>query len=200
MSRPKTEINPIPGQRLKQIIDEQGISQSELSRKIHLSQQTISRMIKGLASVTDQTADYVIKIFPQYRKSWLMGYDEMKTGAESLAGAFQQNQTENELLMRGLISFAKLSDIEIGFTSPAFQNPDDPHHDSIENILKWVKDGYTISSEGRSAQLTLDEMNVLQNEICDFVEFKLKKIIDRQNRTPVTHTWKSKDGHIVEEE
>lgn len=200
MSRPKTEINKIPGQRLKVIIEEQEISQSELSRQIHLSQQTISRMIKGLASVTEQTADSVIKLFPQYRKSWLMGYDDMKTGADSLREEFQKNQTENDLLLQGLICFAKLNHIDICFTSPAFQNPEDPHHDSIENVLKWVRDGYTISSEGISAQLSLDEMNALQNEICDFVEFKLKRIIENQNQTPVTHTWKMKDGHLVQED
>lgn len=198
MSRPKTEINPIPGERLKMIIDEQGISQSELSRKIHLSQQTISRMIKGLASVTDQTASQITELYPQYRKSWLMGYDEMKTGSDSLAAVFQKSKDESSQLMQGLISFASLNDFQISFTSPAYQ--EDPHRDSIENVLKWIKDGYTISREGRSAQISLDEMNALQNEICDFVEFKLQRIIEKQNRTPVTHTWKTKDGHICEEE
>ena len=197
MSRPKTEINPIPGQRLKQIIDEQEISQSDLSRKIHLSQQSISRMVKGLASVTDQTADLITDLFPQYRKSWLMGYDDLKTGSASLAAVFQDSQRENDLLMKGLISFATLNQISISFTSPAFQ--EDQQSDSVENVLQWLKDGYTISREGRSAQLSLDEMNALQNEICDFVEFKLQRIIDRQNRTPVTHTWTTKDGHLCEE-
>lgn len=200
MSRPKTEINPIPGQRLKQIIDEQGISQTELSKKIHISQQTISRMVKGLASVTDQTASLITELFPQYRRSWLMGYDDMKTGNDEMNHLIRQQHQESKLLNTGLISFASLSGFKIEITSPAFQNPEDPHHDSIENIMKWIKDGYTISREGRSAQLSLDEMNALENEICDFVEFKLSRIINQQNQTPETHSFKFKDGQIISEE
>lgn len=188
MSRPKTEINPVPGQRLKIILDEQGISQSELSRKIHLSQQTISRMIQGTASVTPQTANQVILLFPQYRASWLMGYDDQKTGKESLQKFIQDSKDEADLLWHGLLSFAKLNRFDIQYSDP-------------QNAYTQAVRGYTISRDGKSAHLSIGDMNALQNDICDFVEFKLQQVINKQNTSPEVHKWTRTDnGEIIQDQ
>jgi len=79
MPRPKVNINPICGKRLKEICDEQNISQSMLSEMIHISQQTISKMINGKSSLTDQTARIIVGHFTEYRLEWLLGYDDYKT-------------------------------------------------------------------------------------------------------------------------
>ena len=79
MPRPKVKINPICGKRLKEICDEQNISQSMLSEMIHISQQTISKMINGKSSLTDQTARIIVDCFTEYRMEWLLGYDDYKT-------------------------------------------------------------------------------------------------------------------------
>ena len=79
MPRPKLEINPICGKRLKQVCQEQGITQKQLSKKIHLSEQGISAIVQGNARLTGDMANRVIEVFPQYRVEWLLGYDDMPT-------------------------------------------------------------------------------------------------------------------------
>lgn len=185
MSRPKSEINPVPGQRLKLILDEQGISQSKLAKEIHLSQQTISRIIQGTASLTPQTAGLIIDLYPQYRASWLLGFDEQKTAADQLRNTFQTMQQESDQLWNGLLCFAKLNNIEISFADPS---------DAYTQAVR----GYTITCNGKSGHISIGDMNNLQNEISDFVKFKLQRIIDQQNTTPETHSYTVKDGTLIE--
>ena len=66
MPRPKAEINVKRCERLKQIIKEQGIKQTELSEETGISQQAISAMVQGKANVTEATAEIMADKFPQY--------------------------------------------------------------------------------------------------------------------------------------
>ncbi|MBQ9040943.1 MAG: helix-turn-helix transcriptional regulator [Clostridia bacterium] len=79
MARPQKAINPIRAQRLKEIMTNENVSQRELSKRLNLSQQSISRIINGAASLTETTAELLIHEFPKYRFEWVMGYDNIKT-------------------------------------------------------------------------------------------------------------------------
>lgn len=76
MARKPVEIKAIRGKRLKALLEEQGIKQAELSQKIHLSQQTISKIINGGANLTEDTARAIIYAFPGYSYDYLMGFDQ----------------------------------------------------------------------------------------------------------------------------
>ena len=73
MARPKVEINPECGKRLKILLEETGEKQVVLSKKIPLSQQTISRIIRGKANLTPENAARIAQLYPQYSKYWLLG-------------------------------------------------------------------------------------------------------------------------------
>lgn len=75
MARKKVEINPIRGERLKELLKELNIKQNELAKRIHISQQTISKIIQGKANLTEDTAKAIAKEFPAYSFDYLMGYD-----------------------------------------------------------------------------------------------------------------------------
>ena len=77
MARKPVKINPIRGKRLKLLIEEQGITQSELKDRIFISQQTISKIINGKANLTETTARIIADAFPgsEYTFEKLMGYD-----------------------------------------------------------------------------------------------------------------------------
>lgn len=79
MPHPKAEINPLWGIRLKEICDECDIRQADLAKRIFISQQTISKIINGKATLTLQTAQRIIDLYPQYRIEWLTGRDDYKT-------------------------------------------------------------------------------------------------------------------------
>ena len=176
MARPKVEINPIRGLRLKQICEEQGIKQNHLSKIIHITQQSISNMMTGKATVTIDTVNQVTKVFPEYRKEWLLGLDDYKTeadlkraNAEQFSQAIDTMKYEGSLLYTGLSAFAKLSGFDI--TPPITRNTG-----SLENYFKQMKAGYKISKGNQTVTLSLEEMNRFENEVCDFVELKLKHL------------------------
>lgn len=79
MSRKKTEINPKRAENLKKLIGWQEISQKELGKKINYTQQSVSKIINMKTPLTEETAKEIIKVFPQYRLEWLLGYDEYPT-------------------------------------------------------------------------------------------------------------------------
>lgn len=82
MGRPKAIVNTERGRRLKILIEEQDTTGTALASDIPVSQQTVSKIINGKANLTDAVADRVIELYPQYRKEWLMGYDDIKTRAQ----------------------------------------------------------------------------------------------------------------------
>lgn len=79
MSRHKETVDPVRGQRLKQILMNEGITQNQLSKMISLSQQQISLIVRGHTSLTPRVAKKVITVFPNYRIEWLLNFEEEKT-------------------------------------------------------------------------------------------------------------------------
>ena len=180
MARPKVNINPIRGLRLKQLCEEKDIKQYELSEIIHISQQAISKMMNGTATVTEDTVNLVTAAFPEYRKQWLLGLDDFKTEAdrsraemERLSQEIAMVKYEGDLLYTGLFAFAKLNGFEI--TPPKTKNTG-----SIENYFRAVKAGYKIAKGEQAVTLSIEEMNQFENEVCDFVELKLKHLFKQK--------------------
>lgn len=178
MPRPKAKINPICGKRLKELCETEGITQVQLAKEVFLSQQTVSKIIKGHSSMTEETARRVHDKYPAYPFEWLMGYSDYKTTGELLANTISQCQREGDLLMVGFRAFAQLSGYDIKFTSPPTLHGE-KRSAPVEEWLKMVKDGYTIYGNGKTATISIEELNRLQNEICDFVEFKLNRLCEK---------------------
>ena len=82
MSRKKTEINPIRAERVKQLIEREGISQIDFANRIFQTQQNVSRIINLKTALTEDTARDIVTAFPEYRIEWLLGYDDSMTDYE----------------------------------------------------------------------------------------------------------------------
>jgi addiction module HigA family antidote len=90
---PENNLPPIhPGEFLKEIIDELGISQAEFARTVGLSAMRISHVIKGQRPVTAEMALLFGKAFGQTPQYWInlqAAYDlkiAEKTIGRKLAG------------------------------------------------------------------------------------------------------------------
>ena len=69
---PKNNLPPIhPGEFLKEIIDELGISQAEFARAVGLSAMRVSHVIKGQRPVTAEMALLFGKAFGQTPQYWI---------------------------------------------------------------------------------------------------------------------------------
>lgn len=174
MSRPRVEINVKRCKRLKQVIDETGIKQNQLAADTGISQQSISAMVQEKANVTDTTVEIIVKRFPQYSAEWLLGYSDYKNNSERFAAVVSQTQDECDLLLTGLYAFSKLADYKIE------SNLSTSEKVYVEDMLKAIRDTYTITHDGASIQLSIDEMNNFENEVLDLVELQLKHLFNRK--------------------
>ncbi len=164
MGRPKVEIKGIRGKRLKQICEEQNITQQTLSSKVYISQQAISNMVTGQANVTEVTARKVIEYISKelhfdYRFEWLMGYDDYKTESDKQSAEFKKQyfhwKNINSLHRAGINSFALSCGFEV------------EESESGEWILK---------KDSQRVQLTMEQAINLESEISNFIEYRLNKL------------------------
>lgn len=172
MGRPCKEINPEPGKRLRILCDECGVSQKSLAECVYISEQTISKIVNGKANLTRETAEKVIEKFPKYNLEWLLAFSDEKTKAETLSNFFSTAAKETDLLWAGFLPFAQLAGYEIAFSSPTQSN-------LVEDALKMVRDGYTIQrADGKTVKISMDAMNDLQNDVFDFIKYRLNRLIN----------------------
>ena len=176
MSRKKTEINPVRAERVKKIIELEGISQQDFAKLIFRTQQNVSRIVNLKTALTEETAQAIVKAFPKYRIAWLLGYDDymtiadQPTLADQLTEVIRETDREATLLHNGLLSFAQLSGFQIDF-HPITGT------DSLATTFQNIKEHCTISRDGKSVTLSMTELNNLENELCDQIETRLRYML-----------------------
>ena len=87
MGRRNIEINPIRGERVKELIKDSGMTQSDFAKEVlNCSINHLSYMVKGHRTVSEQTIDIVydwaISRGIDVRKEWLLCLDDIKTEKE----------------------------------------------------------------------------------------------------------------------
>lgn len=171
MSRKRKEINPLRAERLKTIIrkekeKDKKFTQSEFAKRVGFSQQNISRIINLQNSLTEEAAQRIVSVFPGYRIAWLLGYDDYMTEAERFSDMIRTANEEGDLLHNGFMSFAMLSGFKID-VAPVTDGT------TAEKALQSIKEYCTISRDGRSVTFSISELNAFENELCDYIEFRL---------------------------
>lgn len=99
-----------PGETLKDYLDALGMTQSELSKRIKLSQKTINEIIKGKAPITAQTALELENVFGTPAKFWLnleANFQETKARIEA-----NFEISEKEISIARAIPYAELSKLK----------------------------------------------------------------------------------------
>lgn len=169
MPRKKVEINPIRGKRLKELLNDQKTDQKELSKQIFISAQTISKIVNGKATLTEQTARLVIDKYPFYNFEWLMGYSDFKYN-------HSEKKHNDDLLKVGMNAFESMLNYQIAPVIPMKQG--------VSNIKEYMtaymetyNSGYFIRRGNLQGHLSVNEYNSLKQEITDFIDFKLSKYL-----------------------
>lgn len=84
------EIDKTRGARLRTIALHEGITQTKLSEMIDCSPVHLSKIINGSRNLTEEMAQKVVSLFPEYRLPWLLGYDDYMTEEDALRGPLKQ--------------------------------------------------------------------------------------------------------------
>lgn len=171
MSRKKTEINPIRAERVKELIEREGISQIDFGRRIHQTQQNVSRIINLKTALTEETALDIVAAFPEYRIEWLLGYDDARTDYE---------RADNIQLMKDLVADSMWGVIEKSLNkkgkSLKFVHRSGQHVDSTERLhadcYYSVVDRKTGKELKRLTALEMVQFEQKLQEYCDFISEK----------------------------
>lgn len=177
MSKIDPEINRKRGEHVKELLKQNNRTQVWLAEQLYVQPEHLNMMLNGKRNLGEDRIQAIARLFPDVKLDWLLGLTDYKTTGEFLASELSQCQHEGELLMIGLRAFAQLSGYEITFSAPA--SSDDQRTAPVETWLKMFREGYTVSGKEGSVTISLEDMNRLQNEICDFVEFKLNRLCER---------------------
>lgn len=82
MARKKTEIIPKRADRMRIIMNEQGMTQEKFADKVGTSQQTISKILCYKIPLTSELIDGIHIAFPDYSAEWIKGETDYKNANE----------------------------------------------------------------------------------------------------------------------
>ncbi len=85
MGRRKLLIDPVRGERLGELLNENGLTQKSFADSVDISPVRLNKIIKGTNQLTEEVADIVISRFPKIRKAYLLNLDNFKTEDERAA-------------------------------------------------------------------------------------------------------------------
>lgn len=170
MSKRKTEVKPIRAQRLKELIDAEGLTQTAFAKEMHYSQQLISGIINEKTALTEATAEEIASSFPKYSVEWLLGLSDYKNNAEAFRNSISKMNEEGQLLNTALVSIAALAGYNVRLKG--IQN------DSIEAAMSSLYYDYAeIEHEGTITTLSLEQLRQLQNIIYEHAEVSIRQFL-----------------------
>lgn len=171
MARPKVEIKPIRGFRVKQLCTELQITQAELARKTNISVQAISGMINGKVNVTETSANAIHEAFPQYSFKWIMGYSDYKTVLEEKLANADKVHGKAVMEMDGFRSFASVNGFSVNIPDAGEIN----EYTEADIFKHW----FTLSNGKQSVELSTTEMGNLIDDISDYIKYRLNRYIEK---------------------
>lgn len=174
MPKYSKEVKALSAAHLKQLLKATGIQKQELAAISGRSAQTVSAMVKGTAPVTERTAQAINATFPEYSIPWLMGLSEYPNGRSEFVARVNQMNREGELMGEGFYALATLMGYSVVAAAPPTETEDG--HVYVEQVVNSIKAGYIVTRGKDSAHISFDDMHDLQNEIADFVDFKLGRL------------------------
>jgi len=149
----------------------------EFSEIIGVAYRHFSRMTgkKASRNITETIIDSIINHFPEYRKEYLLGIDEIPTHAEydqiqfsKMIDEFGSSARKAFYASEVLSSIWKMAIID-GFHIEAL-NPIYDCHDSYTDLSNC---GYKITKDNKYIEMNMDDLSAFENEICDYITFRL---------------------------
>ena len=129
MLQKRTEINKIRGERLRKVIRKSGMTQEAFAERIGYSQIHISYVVNGKRNLSQEVANAVVKMLPEVRIGWLLGYDDFET-VEDAINASAIEASSNRKATRQLLEFAAK---QLGYQVKRVENIDVEDEDIVDN-------------------------------------------------------------------
>lgn len=170
-------VNVPSGERLKICRKRMNLTHLQLMDKVcelpenngkERSEKQIGYIESGKRQMSAEYARLFAKVLG-VQPAFLLCETDYETEYYRLCALINEVNHEGDLLHTGLCALGSLTGYEI--IPPNLQNTG-----SIDNYFKQMKTGYRIKNGNQVVNLSLEEMNRFENEVCDFVELKLKHL------------------------
>lgn len=176
------DIKEVKIAHLKAIMKNEGLSGNKFAKKLKtktgepLKPSNLSNYLTGKKEVFETLASQIMDAFPDshYRRAYILGLDEYMTDADYAKASWNNSlntlkecQRESVIMENALFGLAELSGFQI------VQNTPCPQDGNIEHFIHNLHAGITISRDGKQVNLSLTDLNALENKLCDWLEFEL---------------------------
>ena len=161
MSKKAQIIQPESGLRLKRLLETTGTSQAELSEKIHLSQQTISKIINGKAALTAAVAADIAALWPAKDDlyAWLTLQSDYQTTVERIMANAKEIMYAGDKLLTGFSCLAQQCGYDVTVNHSGRSGTEGNH-----NLLDVTISSFTLSKNGEIiAEMSSKEMLELEH-------------------------------------
>lgn len=192
----RTEIKPECAERLKKLLSDRKMTQTDLHKMTGISLNTISKIINRKSPLTPYIAGEFVRCFPGTKYEWLMGDSIFETdlteqGYHAIKPYMEKRKRENAVssFFRSLnLSFSlnvpetsQLNESTDEFLSKAKNGEFSKAFEQYEDIIHSPK-AYIIEKDGEVwGYCSERERNALFEEIFDFAEFSLLKLCNRED-------------------
>ena len=175
MSKMKAEINPIRAERVKVLIQRENITQQEFATKIFQTQQNVSRIINLKTALTETTARDIVRAFPEYRLSWLLGIDDYMTESDCFDGLMQRLDREHDDNIIVARHLSKLHHIDFQLYSSGMIQDETGRH----------SDCFLVRKDGKQAYITYNDLTDLICDLAALTDSRITRLIEK-NQNPKT--------------
>lgn len=181
MAKIKQEINPKCAERLKELCKRFNTTQTAISEKAYISQNTLSKIAQGKAPMTYTVASAIASVFPSagafpsVSVEWLMGTDDYMNYVEegvclisSVAGA----ATDRSKAIRTLI---RLAGYEVGNID---DTPNSSKEKKIESVRYYLEHGIPIRKNGQIiTHIPVEKFRLIELDIQELAELRIKSYL-----------------------
>ena len=165
----RTEINPECAKRLKELLLDRKITQTELHKMTGISLNTISKIINRKSPLTPYIASEIANCFPGIKYEWLLGNSDYKTDTDVFNAVFDKHNERYEKKVMALTLLAGLRGIEILLISSGF----------VIGPSGGYEDIYVVRCGEKQFHASYSEITEWVDDILDFTELKLNRLVNK---------------------
>ena len=157
-------LKEFQGENLKELLKREGISQKEFAKMLKTSETTVSRWVKGHASISDDYVTKIMALFPDESYESIIGLERVFwVDAEEEMKSLQERRNAVYTLA---LRCCGLDEIAGAWVDKRF----DPYQAASD---------ITLTSNNQTLTLTPAQWDYFVNEIGGYVRFRLQEMMKR---------------------
>lgn len=162
------DVHKIQAERVKRLLDDLGISASELARRIGCSPAAVSQWVSGKRLMRRWAADQIENLYPRYSAEWLTGQTDHQNLARVVAATLKDIAIDP--MVAATITLASGAGYELLTPFDTASN--------ISTSAQAYCDGHDmpVTIGGTDQTLTLGQIVELTGELTDYLTVRLRRM------------------------